>query len=108
MFCCLGFKNLIENAGHRGLAALVVITSKGLAIEVQGRIVDADDMSKLVPSEAVPVQLRIATDIGMRFCLFCGKPVQEMIERDYETFQQLAAGHGRFKAVQPSPKPRRT
>ena len=99
MFCCLGFKNLIENAGHRGLAALVVNTSKGLAIEVQGRSVDADDMSKLVPSEAVPVQLRIATDIGMRFCLFCGKPVQDMIEREYEAFRQLAADQERFQNV---------
>ncbi len=96
MFCCPGFENLIVCAGHKGISALVSRTSAGLVFLLQSRSVDADDENRLVP---IPFDINLICNTGIRFCPFCGKPVQQMIEKEPEAFAQLATMHEKFQTV---------
>ena len=101
MYCCDGFRNLIDNAGQRGMAALVHRTSDGFRFYFQSRAVSkADDLvlSKNPTPWAFPAQIdpniTLAATITLNYCPFCGTKLQSLIRRPTKgAFEELARRH---------------
>jgi len=89
-FCCPGFQDAIEEAGHRGIAAVVAKTSVGILFLLQSRGIAFDDVSKLV---APAVNINVSSDIGFRYCPWCGKELTELVEAAPKVFDELAEKH---------------
>lgn len=95
MTCCPGFRNLLDEAGKRGLAVLARKRSDGIVFLLQSRGVAFDDEPKLRP---VPLELsiNIASDIGLRYCPACGRKLQELVDKWPDYFEKLAKEHEKF------------
>ena len=92
MFCCPGFENCVNSAGERGLGILVKRTPDGLRFELQSRGIAYEDETKIRP---MPIELRInvASGTGLRFCPWCGRLVQDIIDLAPDAFVELAKKH---------------
>jgi hypothetical protein len=95
MTCCYGFQNLIDNAGKRGIAALVRPTHKGIEFLLQSRGIAFDDESKLKPSSNDLI-VNVEFTIGLRYCPFCGQSLEELVKESPEKFAKLADDHKGF------------
>lgn len=95
MFCCHGFKNLIENAGHRGLAAVVLVRYRGnkLGFLLQMRSVELEDEGALGPKHPLPVRLTISSSTGLRYCPFCGYRLEKLLKQSPAAFEELSRKH---------------
>jgi hypothetical protein len=101
MFCCEGFRNLASLAGQRGLAILVRENFEGKMIFVfQSRGIAFDDVAKW---KAVPIDIMINVDavVGLRFCPFCGRKVEQLVQESPEFFRDLMLEHKKFLASTP-------
>jgi hypothetical protein len=101
MYCCDGFRNLVSLAGERGPAILARETSAGhLVFVLQSRGVAFEDISKLRP---VPIDIKINVDavIGLRFCPFCGRKLEELVQESADLIRELAGEHKKFLASTP-------
>ena len=101
MYCCDGFRNLVSLAGERGPAILSRETSTGEVVFVlQSRGVAFDDVNRLRP---VPIDIKINVDavIGLRFCPFCGRKLEELVQDSPDLFRELAGEHKKFLASTP-------
>jgi hypothetical protein len=98
MYCCDGFSNLIMAAGERGNAALAVEKRGRLYFLLQSRGVAFEDESKLRPA-SIEVTINIASCTGLRFCPFCGRKLEELIQDSPDFFENLAAHHEKFLAA---------
>ena len=100
MFCCDGLKSLIENAGQRGIAALVERVPGGIMVVLQSRGVAADDEPKLRPGgPGHDYKINISTSTGITFCPFCGKRVEKTIEKERVLFEELADRHDKLRTI---------
>ena len=100
MFCCDGFKNLIDNAGHRGIAALVERVPGGLMVVLQSRGVDAADEGKLRPlGPDYDYKMNISASVGIRFCPSCGKRIERTINKQRQLFEELADRHEKLRTI---------
>ena len=98
MFCCLGLKNLIENAGGRGLSALVRNIRNELYFSLQSRgLSKEDEMRALSERHRISFTINFANDVGLRFCPFCGAELATLITAPgREHFADLAKKHKIF------------
>jgi len=96
MYCCDGFRNFVSAAGDRGLGILAYENEPGrIRFVIQSRGVAFDDESKLKPVP-IDVTLNVSTEIGVRFCPFCGHALNELVEDSPIFFGSLAEEHKRF------------
>ena len=93
--CCIPLKNLLDDAGRRGVSALVRHTDTGINFLLQSRGIDFTDEPKLHPVD-LDLSINISCDIKIRFCPFCGRRLQELIDTSPEYFDKLAQEHGKF------------
>ena|SRR6266516_3175506 len=96
--CCAGFKNLLDNAGQRGVAALAQHTNEGVGFLLQSRGVAYEDEPKLKP-EPIDLIINIACTSGLRFCPACGRRLKEFADAWSEYFEQLAKEHEKFHSM---------
>jgi hypothetical protein len=100
MFCCQGFKNLVNNAGRAGISALVRNAQGAFSFKIQARAVSRDEESRL-SNHPTPLPtkepLLLSSNIGLNFCPFCGRELRSLVtsltKRDFEV---LAEKHKRF------------
>jgi hypothetical protein len=87
--CCSGLQNLLSNAGQRGIAVLVRRTSDGISLMLQSRGIAFNDEPKLRP---VPMDLdiNVSCSVGLRFCPFCGRNLEELVKASPRPFEKLA------------------
>lgn len=94
MFCCPGFQHLVGDAGHRGIAVLVVKTPEGTRFRLQSRGIAFEDVSKILPMADWPdIKVNIACESGLQFCPFCGRCLQELVKADPQAFAELVEKH---------------
>jgi hypothetical protein len=94
MFCCAGFKNLIERAGRRGLSAVVLrFPQKKLGFLLQARAVALEDEGVIGPNHPLPVRLTVSSSIGLQYWPFCGQLLKKFLEKSPSEFEALARKH---------------
>ena len=101
MYCCTGFANLVSCAGERGLAILACEISPGqVAFFFQSRGLAFGDEKKWKP---VPVELKInvSSEVGLRYCPFCSRKLEELVQESPDSFKELAERHKQFLASMP-------
>ena len=99
MYCCEGFAHRIAAAGSRGLAVLVHNESEGLSFFLQSRGVAFADQSRLRPA-AGDLTINIAADVGMLYCPWCGRRLEDLIAASPQRFRKLAEQHDGLAAVE--------
>ena len=101
MFCCDGFKNLIGDAGQRGLSVLVYQTSAGeVRFSVQSRAISMEDELQLTQTPTpLPIKggMTISTNMDLNYCPFCGTKLRKLVtQATKKGFQALAQQHRNF------------
>ena len=74
-WCCIGFENMLRQAGKRGVAVIVDATRRSGRPEffLQMRAVDAGAVAQF--PDDIPVSL--VTEVGIQFCPWCGVSLAE-------------------------------
>jgi hypothetical protein len=98
IFCCPGFEHRITNAGQRGIAVLAHKTSSGIMFLLQSRGIAFEDEGKLRPMP-IDISIRVSCDVGLQFCPFCGRRLQELVKASPEAFKELVEKHKRFQTL---------
>lgn len=98
IFCCPGFKNLIENAGQTGPAAIVVWRSNQLRFLLQSRGVAYEDEAGF-KTRNVPIRINVSSTVGLQYCLFCGRRLRELLETSPAEYAELATKHKPFETI---------
>jgi hypothetical protein len=100
MFCCDGLKNLIGNAGQRGLSVLVYQTNAGFRFNIQSRAISMEAEALLTQTPTpLPIKgnMTISANIGLNYCPFCGTKLQKLLKKStLEKFEALAEEHKSF------------
>lgn len=96
MFCCPGFENHVLSAGERGIAILVEQTSHGILFEMQSRGVAYEDEVKL-RSTPIDLKINVTCSVGMQYCPWCGRWLQELAKASPEAFIGLAKKHEKLR-----------
>jgi len=97
MFCCSGFQHRVADAGQRGIAVLVTKTPEGIRFYLQSRGIAFDDEKKIVPMPSAPdVKINVSCEIGLLFCPFCGRKLQDLVKMAQNEFELLAEKHKSF------------
>jgi hypothetical protein len=100
MFCCDGLKNLIGNAGQRGMSALVYERSGGFRFNLQARAVSKEaglQYSQTPASLPIEGNISLAINIGLNYCPFCGRELKMLVTSSTrKRFEALANEHKRI------------
>ena len=101
MYCCTGFRNLLSCAGERGHAILACeVSPEHVRLFLQSRGLAFGDEGKWKPV-AIDVKINVSAEIGLQFCPFCGRKLDELIQEDPSFFENLAKEHAKFLATMP-------
>jgi hypothetical protein len=95
--CCAGFQRLLDNAGERGLAVLVVANEFGMRFSLQSRGIDYEhepEVSRRL--KGINASFNLSRSTGMRRCPFCGRKVERMLRRAPDYFWRLSRDHLKF------------
>lgn len=92
MYCCPGFEYLVADAGKRGISAVAVSRSNGIGFRLQSRAVAYGDEKNIQPT-LDDVLIDIVCEIGLQYCPFCGRLLQELINASPHAFLELATKH---------------
>lgn len=99
MFCCPGFENSVRNAGQRGIAALAKRTCDGIVFVLQSRGIAFGDESQIGPMPGFPdIMINVSCTTGLRFCPWCGRRLQDLVEASPRVFEKLVQKHKKFLA----------
>jgi hypothetical protein len=97
MFCCDGFRNLIGEAGQRGMSVLVYERPGGFRFYLQSRAVSKTDEVRLAEIRApLPVEgnITLAATMAVRFCPICGTELRRLVTPStLRKFRALAEDH---------------
>lgn len=96
--CCGVLCGMIENAGQRGLSAIVVTGAGGkLGVRMQSRGIDSDvDLAQaLVPDCRIGVN--VCSEVALAYCPFCGTHLEGVLLRNSSTILALAERQGRYR-----------
>ena len=106
-FCCVGLKNLISDAGKRGLAVLADKVAKRDVLCLQSRGVAFDDLPK-IQAVVVDYKINLATDGVISFCPHCGRRLEDLINASRPFYEELAAKHEKFlaRSIPPTSPPK--
>jgi hypothetical protein len=100
MFCCDGLKNLIGNAGQRGMSVLVYEKRGGFRFNLQARAVPKDVEVRFSETPTpLPIEgnITLSTNIGLNYCPFCGVELKTLVTSSTgKRFEMLANEHKRF------------
>lgn len=100
MHCCQGFANHVAAAGSRGIALLVENDSSGIEIILQSRGVSFVDQGR-VATIGGDITINVATDVGVRYCPWCGWHLEQLMAAAAEAFAELAKRHEGLAGVTP-------
>lgn len=91
IFCCAGFKNRIEAAGGRGIAILANQTATGVIFLLQSRGIAFEDVKRIEPNSDLPdITINVSYEVGLQYCPWCGRQLQELVDASPAAFEQLA------------------
>src|SRR5687768_8699981 len=98
MFCCSSLADRIESAGSRGLSIVIERAADGFKFLLQSRGVAYEDVPKLRPMP-IDIHINVAQDVGLGYCPWCGRRLQELVTKNPDGFADLATRHEKFIAV---------
>ncbi len=103
MFCCSGFENLVSYAGDRGHSIVVWLNHKQEpCFFMQSRGFPFGDEKKFSAVDInVDVKINVSAEIGIRYCPFCGRLLEEMVNDNLSFFVDLAKQHEVYLASMP-------
>jgi hypothetical protein len=92
-FCCQPFNDLINRAGQKGPAIIVVKRSPNqLRFRLQSRGVAHQDEAD-IKTMSIPIKINLSMTVGLNYCPFCGRYLQEMLEATPAEYEELATKH---------------
>jgi hypothetical protein len=102
-FCCQPFKELIDRAGQRGLAAVVHrYGANPLKFLLQSRGIAHEDVVE--PKEvSTRIVINIQTLKRIDYCPFCGTRLQELLDATPAEYEELAVKHHPFVTMPGAP-----
>jgi hypothetical protein len=101
MYCCTGFRNLLSCVGERGHAVIACEVSPGqVRFLLQSRGLAFGDEKKWKPVP-IDVKINVSAEIGLQFCPFCGRKLEELVHESPEFFNNLAKEHAKFLTSMP-------
>ena len=90
--CGPGFKILIENAGCRGLAAVVRRKASGPGFLLQSRgVAHGDGLPGKLDSD-----INVLTETGLRFCPYCGTDLEKYSMENEKLMGSLLKHHEKY------------
>lgn len=96
-FCCPGFQHRVADAGQRGVAVLVVNTPEGISFRLQSRGIAFEDEKKIGPMPGAPdMKINVSCEVGLQYCPFCGRRLQDLVKASPKAFEELADKHRQF------------
>jgi hypothetical protein len=88
-------KNLLDDAGSRGLALLLRDLSGVLGFVIQSRGIAHQD-EESVKTRTWTSTINVSCEIGIVYCPFCGKDLEALIAEAPQYFRKLADAHQKF------------
>ena len=73
-------------------------TSAGIIFFIQSRGIAFEDVGKIRPIP-IDIKINVASDVGMQYCPFCGRKLQELVIASPEFFDDLAENHKKLQTV---------
>ena len=102
-FCCRRFKELIDRAGQRGLAAVVSRNGQNpLKFRLQSRGIAHEDEveSKKISTQIV---INIQTQQAIEYCPYCGSHLQKLLDATPAEYEELAVKQHTFVTMPGAP-----
>ena len=99
MFCCNTLFNLTKEMGRPGLSVIGVELDDVSYFALQARICDAADEEKLKtipPDLDLPRSLKIASEIAIKFCPFCGASLEKAAMNNRQEFEKLVENSRKY------------
>jgi hypothetical protein len=98
--CCVGFEIMLEAAGQRGLSVIATEEAGERGFRLQARACDAADIPALVErlrrERGGEGSIALVAQKGMRYCLFCGADLDQLISHRPDGFVSLLEKHRQF------------
>ena len=95
MPCCDRLQSAIANAGQRGIAVVVRRVPEFFIVYLQSRAVAFGEEDRLV-QQRIDAQLNLVYTVGIAFCPWCGKRLDDLAEAAPAVFADLAKTHEPF------------
>src|SRR2546423_3926259 len=95
MYCCSAMKNLVDNAGGRGLALLLRDLSGMLGFVIQSRGIAYQDEGS-IKTITWTSTINVSCEMGIAYCPFCGEDLEVLIAKAPLYFRKLADAHQKF------------
>jgi hypothetical protein len=95
MYCCIVFENIVKSAGERGLSILIKKLGDKLCFCLQSRGIAFPDVEK-IRSGGPDMMINISAEQCIKFCPYCGKRLDKVINANLDHFEKLAAQHKKF------------
>ena len=79
------------------MAILVHKTSNEIMFLLQSRGIALADVGRVKSNPNAPdVKINLSSEIGLQYCPWCGRQLQELIKASQEAFEELAKRHKSF------------
>jgi hypothetical protein len=95
MLCCDRLESTIANAGQRGIAVVVRRVPAFFIYYLQSRAVTFGEEEKFV-QERSEQRVNLVYTMGIGFCPWCGRRLDDLAEAAPEVFAELARRHDAF------------
>jgi hypothetical protein len=100
MFCCDGFRSMMNNVGRRGFSIVPRDSAGARYFLIQARACDAEQVNRL-PTEGIPAmkdigRITFVMETGIQYCPACGASMTEWINLNEEEFNQLVRSTGNY------------
>jgi hypothetical protein len=98
MFCCHTFKDLIANAGKRGLSVVVGEIGGRVSFTLQSRSIAYNDLARVKTAQSqFPENVTLAVGLMIQYCPSCGRNLDELAVEQVANLEQLACDHSRYQ-----------
>ena len=95
MLCCNRLESAVDNAGQRGIAVVIRRVPEFFIYYLQSRAVTFGEEARLV-QQRLEQRINLVYTMGIGFCPWCGKRLDDLAEALPELFNKLANQHEAF------------
>jgi hypothetical protein len=95
LLCCDRLQSSLANAGQRGIAVVVRRLPEFFIFYLQSRAVAFGEGEGLL-HHRLEARINLVSTVGIRFCPWCGRRLDDLAETEPAVFAELAKCHQPF------------